>query len=192
VKIGLYGVSRCGKDFLINHVLKTVRELSHLRGSATLQKLAQENYRTDFDTLSDCDKDIIRVALTEEVYKEERKVGNIVVDGHYSFPSESGGYSSVFTQADHLLYDVFIYMNTEPAQIIKNQNQINPSRNVVKYTVSKIAAWQKYEIDDMRELCKALGKELLVINGDFECAVSFFAELIRTPEKYMPRSIASD
>jgi hypothetical protein len=81
-------------------------------------------------------------------------------------------------------------MNTNPQKILENQQRSDPTRIVKQYTLEQIDAWQKSEIKEMRAVCRELGKELLVIDGHINCAVSFITELVKKPERVMPRLIA--
>jgi len=190
MKIGLFGVSRCGKDYLINKVLKSAINLKHIRGSTTLEKFAKIKFNLPFAALNNDEKTALRITFTEEAKKEESRVGNIIVDGHYSFPNENGDYDIVFTDADRTLYDVFIYMNTEASAVLKNQLRPNYMRKVHQYSEDEIVAWQEFEIDQMRKICKSLGTELLVIDGDKDCEAEFIAELIYSPKNFQPRALA--
>jgi len=161
-----------------------------MRGSATLKQLALDKFGIEFDRLDELDKNNLRIDFTNKAREMERIVDNIIVDGHYSFPSENGDYNVVFTEADRQLYDVFIYMNTNPKKIIENQKNPEPSRLINQYSEKEIDDWQKYEIKCMQSICKSLGIELIVLHDDIDCAISFISELIRTPHRIIPKLIA--
>jgi len=190
MKIALYGVSNSGKDYFINRATAKIDNLSHVPGSATLRRLALEKYGREFKSLTEAEQTDIRIAFTETAREIEEKTGHIIVDGHYAFPLGNDRYNVVFTEADRSLYDVFLYLNTEPGRIIENQKNARPGREPEKFSLQEIEAWQAFEIKNMSLMCQNLGRELLVLDGDFSCGLDFFSELLNSPERFLPEAIA--
>ena len=62
MKFAIYGVSRSGKNYLIEQLVDYFQKkdvpLMHINGSGILKELAQQIYAKDFKVLSEAEKDI--------------------------------------------------------------------------------------------------------------------------------------
>jgi hypothetical protein len=181
MKIALYGISRCGKDYLIKKVLRKISGLTHIKGSETLNQLAQNLFGSRFSHLNDSYKEMLRIEFTKIAEAEESKYENIIVDAHYSFPNDSGSYEVVMTESDKNLYDVFIYMNTPTDRIIANQKMPDDTRQIIQYSENEIDRWKKIEIESLSNICLDLGKELIVLDDDLTASVNFISDLVFYP-----------
>lgn len=190
MKIGLYGVSRSGKNYLIDKVAERTSGIKYMPGSVTLKELAKRNFNTEFRELTDSQKTFIRFEFTKHVVEEERSGQHIVVDGHYSFPKkDGGGYDIVFTEADKSLYDIFIYMNTPSERIVANANLGEMGRENTLYDAVAIDNWKAYEIAELRKVCRELNKELIVFDGNMECCCDFLCDLVTGSEHLLSSNI---
>ncbi|MDR0918367.1 MAG: AAA family ATPase, partial [Oscillospiraceae bacterium] len=192
MKIALYGISRCGKDYLIQHISRKIGNLLHLKGSETLNQLAQAKFGVKFNRLDKADKEQLRVRFTEIAEIEEQKSENVIVDAHYSFPADSDSYEVVMTDADKNLYDVFIYMNSPTERIVENQKIRDDTKSIKQYTVSEIEKWKAFEIENLNKICIELGKELIILDGDIAPSTDFITELISYPQKFIATEIAKN
>ncbi|MDE6690473.1 MAG: HAD hydrolase family protein [Clostridia bacterium] len=192
MKIAIYGVSRAGKDYLIGNAVNKVPQLYHLRGSETLKRLSQEKLGKPFAETDEDEKNVLRVAFTEEAAATEKKYGNIVIDGHYAFPDDNGGYRIAFTEADRTLYDVFIYLKPKTERILENQKHLKDGKPVRQFTASEIEAWEEFEIAEMQKVCRGLDKELIVLDGDIPVCAEFIKDIVAAPEMCEPRKLVKD
>lgn len=189
MKISIYGVSRAGKDYLIEKLVAKAEKLTHIKGSATLKMLSEENLGKPFSQTSEEEKNLLRTAFIGYAEEIEKESGNIVIDGHYAFPKNNGEYNVVFTAEDRDFYDFYIYLKTPVERIIKNQKQ--PADKIVKqYSEEEIIGWQQFEIVQMQEVCKKIDKELIVLNGDTDTCIEFLLALISSPQEFQVMDIA--
>lgn len=167
MKFAIYGVSRSGKNYLIEPLVDYFQKkdvpLMHINGSGILKELAQQIYAKDFKVLSEAEKDILRKEFVVRLDAAEKEYGNIVVDGHYAFYNEGGELFKVFTESDKNAYDVFFYLETKPSEIIQRmRNSLGDKRNE-EMTEAQVAVWQDYEISEMSEELLRSDKELHVL-----------------------------
>ena len=100
--IATYGVSRSGKDYLIDNTCSYLIQkgipLKHIKGSQELNSISQQVYGTSFKHLSDGNKILVRKQFISELRLLEQKYENIVVDGHYAFFNYDGNLFNVITE----------------------------------------------------------------------------------------------
>ena len=167
MKFAIYGVSRSGKNYLIEKLVRFFQEKSvslvHVNGSGILKELAQEIYKKEFKQLNEEEKVCLRQKFIERLDVAEKEYGNIVVDGHYAFYNQSGELFKVFTESDKKAYDMFFYLETKPFEIIQRmRNSLGDKRNE-EMTEAQVAVWQDYEISEMSEELLRNDKELHVL-----------------------------
>lgn len=192
MKIAIYGVSRAGKDYLIGNAIKQVPRLCHLRGSETLKRLSLEKLSKPFAQTDEDEKNALRIAFTEEAATVESEFGNIIVDGHYAFPDDKGGYRIAFTEADRMLYDVFLYLKPKTERVLENQKHLKDGKPVRQFTATEIEEWEEFEIAEMQKMCRGLDKELIVLDGDIPVCAEFIKEMVAMPEMCCPRKLVKD
>lgn len=167
MKFAIYGVSRSGKNYLIEKLVRFFQEKSvslvHVNGSGILKELAQEIYKKEFKKLNEEEKGFLRQKFIEQLDVAEKEYGNIVVDGHYAFYNQSGELFKVFTESDKKAYDMFFYLETKSFEIIQRmRNSLGDKRNE-EMTEAQVAVWQDYEISGMSEELLRNDKELHVL-----------------------------
>ena len=167
MKFAIYGVSRSGKNYLIEKLVRFFQEKSvslvHVNGSGILKELAQEIYKKEFKKLNEEEKGFLRQKFIEQLDVAEKEYGNIVVDGHYAFYNQSGELFKVFTESDKKAYEMFFYLETKPFEIIQRmRNSLGDKRNE-EMTEAQVAVWQDYEISEMSEELLRNDKELHVL-----------------------------
>lgn len=170
MKIAIYGVSRSGKDYfikmLVNYFQQKNTSLHHLEGSKFLNRLANEFFKKNFSFLNTEEKDFIRKEFVSKLDSEEKKYGNIIVDGHYAFYNECYKLYKVFTEADRDAYDIFLYIHTSPIDIINRmKTSLGEKKNEV-ITEDQISIWQNYEISEMQCDLLMQNKELHIIHSE--------------------------
>lgn len=181
MKVAVYGVSRSGKNYFIQRILKYFQEknvrLAHVNGSSVLKNLAIKLFGKDFSLLQEKEKVLLRTEFAYRLETEERKNENIVVDGHYSFYDENEKLYEVFTAADRNAYDVFFYLETHPSVILKRMRESLGEKKNEKVTEEQIAVWQNYEISKMSEKLLQVDKELHVIRFEQD-AFEYFYDVV--------------
>ncbi len=166
MKFVLYGLPCAGKDYLLEHL----PFLFHIKGSAWLNDQCDGKFRS----LSSDKQDELRKDFIEYVRTCNK---NLIVDGHYSFPSENG-FTKVFTESDGDCYDVFIYMDT-PAEIIYERIQSSEKNQIYsQISIEDIKKWKEYEISSLFNEVLVRGKEFLLLDSDIEEFAEFLKGVI--------------
>lgn len=170
MKYAIYGISCCGKDTLIGNILASEKftGFTHPQGSATLNQMALQSYGKTFKELSYAEKDCIRMQYAKEI----SQMDNFFADGHYCFPTECG-YNVVFTDADAQCYDTFFFLRTKPELVKERLSQSAKNKALAHLTNAQIDAWQKKEINELRDICFNLNKDFIVLDGDTESVLNF-------------------
>ncbi len=189
MKIAIYGISRAGKDFLINKFVQNNSDFYHLKGSETLKDLSMRKLKKPFIETSEDEKVFLRLEFAKEIISAEKKYNNVVVDGHYAFVKENGEYNTVFTEKDRDIYDVFIYLKPSAEKVIENQKNLKDGKKVRQYTKKEIESWQNFEITEMQKICKEIDKELIVIDDCLDDNLSFLSYLKENPKIAFPREM---
>lgn len=169
MRIAIYGVSRSGKDFFINDLIKSFRKLNnniglyHINGSTTLKNLSLKRYNKAFNNLSELEKNTIRKDFVEYANEVEKEHGSIIVDGHYAFYKENMTFNKVFTEYDLNFYDYYFYLDTDAIDIFYRMRMSDGEKKNDILTEEDIIKWKNYEIVNMSEELLSVDKELHVI-----------------------------
>lgn len=167
MKFAIYGVSRSGKNYLIEKLVDYFQEhgipLMHMNGSGILKELANQVYRKEFKLLNDEEKEFLRKEFVVRLDAAEREYGNIVVDGHYAFYNEVGKLFKVFTESDKNAYETFFYLEAAPSAVIRRMRASIGDKRNEEMTAMQVAVWQDYEISEMSEELLRSDKELHVL-----------------------------
>jgi hypothetical protein len=182
MRIGLYGISRSGKNFLIDSLVKYINQkqektLFHVNGSGTLDAISRRLFSIPLNDTTEEQKELLRSAFCDEVTSLNNGFKHIIVDGHYSFP-ENDTFEVVFTGKDRDLYDVFFYLDTPAGKILEYANKDSLKKNVALMAEKEIESWKDFEIDGLRNICLAQNKELIVLDNNTEDALDFFERYI--------------
>lgn len=145
MKIALYGLPCSGKSFL----LEQTEGIEVVKGSQFLSELSDNKFKK----LTNTEQESIRIKLTEIL---EKKQQDFIIDGHYSFGDEI-----VFTEKDSKLYDVFIYLYTEPSLIYERMKKSQKNKEYLKYDIDK---WQNKEIEGLRKSCHLHNKDFYIMD----------------------------
>ncbi len=167
MKFAIYGVSRSGKNYLIEKLVHYFHEkkvsLVHINGSGILKELSQQFYGKEFKLLDEKEKDILRKEFVARLDFAEKEHGNIVVDGHYAFYNQEGELFKVFTESDKNAYETFFYLEAEPSAVIQRMRSSVGDKRNEEMTEMQVAVWQDYEISEMGEELLQNDKELHVL-----------------------------
>jgi phosphoserine phosphatase len=177
MKVAVYGVSASGKDHLIGEIVAYLSErgirMTHVRGSTVLERLSVERYGCGFSSLDEDDKDTLRVAFADALGEREGEFGNVIVDGHFAFPTADGAYRDVFTDSDLMAYDLFVYLDTDPDVVAGRL-----AGRGVRISPEDVGRWQDHEVNGLVSRLLPSGKELHVIRDDGEPTLRYILESI--------------
>jgi len=188
--IGVYGISRVGKDHFISEIVaKSNANMKHISGSYHLAVLAKEIYQKDFVLLNQEEKKLVREKFTSKVKLEENSYLVIFVDGHYSFPKEDNDFEVVITQDDIDLYDVFIYLDKSSESIYSNS--INDKKHFSKFlmNIENIDKWKKFDKSGLKYVVESNNKKWIVINEFYDYSSQFFIDFFSNYEMFDTRKI---
>lgn len=178
MKIAIYGVSASGKDYLIAQTVEYLASrgcpAAHVRGSETLNEMAQRLYGIRFGELPEDDKEALRSSFPVSLESKELESGNVLVDGHFAFLNDHGDAYSVCTDADLDAYDLFFYLDTSSYVVSQRLREergdlVNPEN---------ISRLKEFEIAGLTERLLSVGKELHVIKNDGEATLRYIYEAV--------------
>lgn len=176
MKIALYGVSRAGKDYLLERVVQSLLAQNitaiHIKGSATLNELAQQEYGISLKSTNEAQKHILREHFIDLVQQKSQEYDVIFVDGHYAF-IDGDDFNIVFTEADKYCYDHFFYLDTLSEMILQFSRQFPKNKLDLSIQLDEISAWKQFEIKGLQKNCTDLGKELVILDEDTVCCIEF-------------------
>lgn len=192
MKIAIYGVSRSGKDYLIEELIEYLIQrkmpLYHMKGSETLNEISMSKYQKQFKLLAEAEKDICRKEFISRLSQLESQYKNIVVDGHYSFFDRNMYLYDAFTEDDLDCYDHFFYLDTDADNIIERMRLSTDEKRNDVYTKEDILQWKAYELDELSYALIGKGKELHIINYRDEKVLEYISEVMEG--KYSSPDIA--
>ncbi|WP_424409544.1 AAA family ATPase [Pasteurella sp. PK-2025] len=186
MKIAIYGVSRSGKDYLLERVVEYLKAQKisalHIKGSATLNALSKQKYGMQFKDINEEQKIILRENFIKEVDKSAQYHDVVFVDGHYAFITENG-FNIVFTETDKYCYDHFFYLDTLTERIIEF-SRADPKRMLdLDISVDMVNKWKAFEKQELSRTCNELEKELVILDEDTESCIQFIALWIKEYSK---------
>lgn len=182
MKIAVYGVSRSGKDYLLERVVAYLKTQGipavHIKGSATLNQLSNQKYNIPLKQADEEKRTVLRKHFIDIVDKTALTHDVVFVDGHYAFIDEAG-FNTVFTDADKYCYDHLFYLDTPTEKIIEFSRS-NP-RQAQDLTIQpdEIDEWKHFEIQGLSNACDELDKELVILDGQTQDCIWFITQWIR-------------
>lgn len=181
MKIAIYGVSRSGKDYLLERVVDylTTQGISaiHIKGSSTLNELCYQTYGIPFKQADEEKRTVLRQHFIDIVEQKSLIHDVVFVDGHYAFINNTG-FNTVFTNADKYCYDHFFYLDAPTEKIIEysRQNPRQPQDLTIQH--HEIDVWKKFEIKGLNHACNELHKELVILDGHTQSCIQFITDWI--------------
>ncbi|SIO92499.1 hypothetical protein VSP9026_00110 [Vibrio spartinae] len=177
MKLAIYGVSRAGKDYLINNVIAYLQQTTqltaiHIQGSKTLNEIAQDMFQKPFKSLEESSKKILREKFTEIVDEKNSEYDLVLVDGHYSF-IDGDSYKVVFTEQDENVYDHFFYLDTPSEMIVEFSRKSKGDRKNLDITEGQVRNWKEFEKNELDKICNYHHKELVILDEDTKSSVQF-------------------
>lgn len=159
LKYVLYGLPCTGKTTLLNEL-----DIPVINGSNELKKMASGR----FEDLSDAEKTELRIKYAEQL---SARTDTFISDGHYSFLDDV-----VFTESDGKLYDVFLYLYSEPEIIAERIKNSRKNERFARLSAERIRKWQDFEIKCLREECHKRNKDFYVVLDISPAELQWFIE----------------
>lgn len=190
MRIGVYGVSRSGKSYLINKVQENI-PIKSINGSKRLSEIAGVAIE-DFKKLHENEKEFCRHQLINQL-REEFPKEDLIIDGHYCFLSSNRDkYDVVFTDNDLSFYDTFIYLDTPAETILERFRNSQGFRKDLTITKEEIENWKAFEIRELKKQCRAANKDLIIFEDNLEENVMWIKLLLDKNIRTSSLAIAND
>jgi len=182
VNIALYGVSRSGKNYLIDRLVQNLnrreeKTLFHVNGSCILNELSEKMLGIPLKETDEPQKRHLRLAFCDNLADMENGYRHKIVDGHYCFPND-GSFNIAFTGKDRDVYDIFFYLDTPAARIKEQANKDAIKKPVALMSEEEIKAWKEFEITSLRKICHEQNKEFVVLDNNIEDCIDYFETLL--------------
>ena len=196
MKIAIYGISRSGKNYLIEKILnrlnaKSTTKAYHLEGSVSLNRMANLEYNAPFRSLNKIQKNKLRKRFTDLIKQKESEYDVVLVDGHYAFLKDEG-FNVVFTDGDRTAYDAFFYLDTPAEMILHFSRSSTGDKKNTSITLNEIREWKSFEKNRLGEICQNMGKELIILDEDTSSCVDFIESYsdAQSRKRYTPNLVA--
>lgn len=155
VVIGVYGVSGCGKSYLLQELKTKLGEeqFSFIEGSEVISELVPGGL-AEFQDLTEEEKRIYRAVAIDHVGKEGKLNGKAtVVAGHYMFWGEGAEERTpVWTLRDQTTFTHIIYLSV-PVHLLLARRTDDLERNRSVVSAADLHQWQETEKNDLRRIC---------------------------------------
>lgn len=153
--IGLYGISGCGKTFLLKKLAQCLgkEEFEFYEGSEKIDTLVPGGLSA-FGGLSEDRKSYYRCRAIQEIARDALlKKRTAVVAGHYMFPNDSPtNLTSVWTASDAEIFTHIIYLAV-PIEIVASRRLSDQTKARPSISSDDLLHWQDTEIKELRSIC---------------------------------------
>jgi hypothetical protein len=182
MNIALYGISRSGKNYLIERLTdylnnKVAKTIFHVNGSGILDKLSLKEFGIPLRDTDENKKKQLRPMFYDEFTVEGNDYRHKIVDAHYCF-YKNNNFGIAFTDRDRDINDIFFYLDTPAEFIIERANRDTRKKDVAFMTKEMVNAWKKFEIQSLREICFNYDKEFVILDDNVEDSIDFFETLL--------------
>lgn len=174
LRVGLFGVSRSGKNYTIDDFIELAREngmeFTHLSPMDMIRSRLNGRRLRD---MSNSEKKILVDEVRNEI-DSAAKGHNVIVDEHYCYPATFGGkklengyydeklphdilripncrtdYEVVFPRFESRKYDLFAAMYIDPEIIVERSRTSEGAKYNPYVSAEEIEEWQKVEIEGL-------------------------------------------
>ncbi|KAK6527375.1 hypothetical protein TWF281_010555 [Arthrobotrys megalospora] len=153
--VGLYGISGCGKSFLLSQLHHELGDehFEFYEGSKVIADLVPGGLDT-FKMLSEQEKTRWRKLAINNIGENCAESGRVgVVAGHFMFWSEGEDAGCpVYTQNDLDVFTHILYLDV-PAELVAKRRLRDAERNRPVLSVEQLRKWQEAEKSELRRLC---------------------------------------
>lgn len=182
MKIAIYGVSRSGKDYLLERVVHHLNgqgvSAIHIKGSATLNELSNQLYDVSLKQTDEQQRTILRRKFIDIVNECAKSYDVVFVDGHYAFIDKTG-FNIVLTDADKYCYDHFFYLDTLTENIVEFSRKYPRQPQDLTIQADEIDKWKRFEIQGLSNICDELNKELVILDENTQSCIKFITHWVK-------------
>ncbi|KAF2832348.1 hypothetical protein CC86DRAFT_340779 [Ophiobolus disseminans] len=157
--IGLYGISGCGKSYLLKELNKDdalkEQHFTFHDGSELIASVTPGGLET-FKQLIEADQKVYIAAALNKVSKGcQDRQETAVITGHHLFwnPEKEEKARVVSTEKDWKIYTHIVYLNVEPGLVAK-RGKDDTSRTRPDLSVADLTEWQNAERTSLRRACR--------------------------------------
>lgn len=180
IVIGIYGLSGCGKTYLLNQLKRELdqKHFTFFDGSQVIAAVVPGGLE-EFQTLDEQEKICWREVAIEIIKRDCLESGRTaVVAGHFMFwPEEEESGHAIYTQNDLDTYTHIIYLDTV-AEIIAQRRMNDTKRQRPVTTVNHLHKWQLDEKNQLARLCRDHNILFSPVSRDMTLLASVIALLI--------------
>ena len=173
VVIGIYGISGCGKTFLLNNIKDYCGpgQFNFYDGSQVIAAVTDGGLKA-FQAMPEQDKMHHRELAISQIQATAANTGKAaIVAGHLMFwPENEEDATAVYTEKDMETYTHIIYLDT-PAKVIAQRRLNDKKRARDAASVSHLEKWQHCEKESLRKLCRDRGILFLPISSEVTSVV---------------------
>jgi hypothetical protein len=204
MNIVILGVSRSGKNHLIEHLVKEINEkcpetLFFLNGSEKLKQFSDQQFAIPLSETTEVQKQKLRSMFCSflKEFEKIKKYKHIIVDGHYCFPF-GDDFKTAFTNEERDVFDMFFYLDTPANTIITNATKGDHNHEMANMPVEDINRWKTKEINGLRKSLWQVDKELIILDSCIEEIILFFEFILLShgdliwDEKAIARKLISE
>jgi adenylate kinase len=152
--IGLYGISGCGKSYLLNQLkLQLPQDKFAFYDGSTLIDGVVSGGLFEFKKAALAQQTVYRELAISKAANDCQKANQTgVVAGHYMFWSSAGTPETIGTDKDWETYTHIVYLNVDP-EIIASRTQNDKARVRENASVEHLRKWQHTELSLLRSIC---------------------------------------
>jgi hydrogenase maturation factor len=182
MNIALYGVSRSGKNYLIERLIESIngkvaKTLFHVDGSGILDKLSNNKFGIPLRDTNENQKKQLRLMFYDEFAVLGNDYSHKIIDAHYCF-YKNDSFRNAFTNKDRDVNDTFFYLDTPANVIIEQANRDIKKKDIAFMTEKEINVWKEFEIQSLRDICLNNNKEFVVLDNNIEDCIDYFETLL--------------
>ncbi len=191
-RIGVFGVTRSGKDFNIRETIDAIRDdvgvgFIHYPYIRTIQGMSEEVLFKDFKETTQIEKGMLMVRY-RAMLSDRARHPYVITDEHYCYPTTYGGkvlhneytdakfpfviktnedstqtYEVMFSDDYINMYNLVFYLDTDSEEILRRIRASDPPKHNPFITLEDIDRWKQFEKASIGELCSARNIPFIIV-----------------------------